>query len=118
LTSTKQVFPWGGKQQKAFENLKEKINIAPVLALQYLQHSLEIEINVSDYAMGLLLIQGRKLICYHYKTFTSAVRNYPAYDKELYALAQSVKNWKHYLMGKETIVHTNHHPLHFFFFCK
>jgi len=33
--------------------------------------------------------------------------NYPTYDKELYALVQSVKMWKHYLIGKETIIHTS-----------
>ncbi len=26
---------------------------------------------------------------------------------------QSVKKWKHYLMGKETIIHTNHQPLQY-----
>jgi hypothetical protein len=39
--------------------------------------------------------------------------NYPTYDKELYALVQSVKKWKHYLLGKETIVHTDHQPLQY-----
>ena len=40
--------------------------------------------------------------------------NYLVYDKELYALVQSVKKWKHYLMGKETIIHTDHQPLQYF----
>ena len=35
------------------------------------------------------------------------------YDKELYALVQSVKKLKHYLMGKETIIHTDHQPLQY-----
>ena len=35
------------------------------------------------------------------------------YDKELYALVESVKKWKHYLMGKETIIHTDHQPLQY-----
>ena len=39
--------------------------------------------------------------------------NYPTYDKELYALVQSVKKWKHYLIGKETIIHTDHQPLQY-----
>jgi hypothetical protein len=41
------------------------------------------------------------------------VINYPTYDKELYALVQSVKKWKHYLLGKETIIHTDHQPLQY-----
>jgi hypothetical protein len=39
------------------------------------------------------------------------VINYPTYDKELYALVQSVKKWKNYLLGKETIIHTDHEQL-------
>jgi hypothetical protein len=45
--------------------------------------------------------------------FNNAVINYPTYDKELYALVQSVNKWKHYLLGKETIIHTDHQPLQY-----
>jgi hypothetical protein len=113
LTSVKQVFQWGGKQQKSFETLKEKISTTPVLALPDLQQPFEIQTDASGYAMGAVLMQRGKPICYHSETFTQAVINYPTYDKELYALVQSVKKWKHYLMGKETIVHTDHQPLQY-----
>jgi hypothetical protein len=63
--------------------------------------------------MGAVLLQHGKPICFHSETFNGAVINYPTYDKELYALVQSVKKWKHYLLGKETIVHTNHQPLQY-----
>jgi len=39
--------------------------------------------------------------------------NYPTYDRELYTLVQSVKKWKHYLISKETIIHTNHQSLQY-----
>ena len=58
-------------------------------------------------------MQHSKPICYHSETFNSVVVNYPTYDKELYALVQSVKKWKHYLMGKETVIHTDHQPLQY-----
>jgi len=80
------VFQCGGKHQKAFDTLKEKISTAPVLALPDLQRPFEIETDASDYAMGAVLMQHRKPMCYHYETFNSAVVNYPTYDKELYAL--------------------------------
>ena len=63
--------------------------------------------------MGAVLMQQKKPICYHSEKFSQAVINYPTYDKELYALAQSVKNWKHYLIGKETIIHMDHQPLQY-----
>jgi hypothetical protein len=114
----KRVFQWGGSQQKAFDTLKVKISTTLILALPDLQHSFEIETDASDYAMGAVLMQHRKPICYHSETFTTTIINYPTYDKELYdkelyALVQSVKKWKHYLMGKETIIHIDHQPLQY-----
>jgi hypothetical protein len=58
--------------------------------------------------MGVVFIQGGRIVCYYYGMFHGVVLKYPTYDKELYALVQDVKKWKHYLMGKETIIHTNH----------
>ena len=107
------MFQWGGKQQKAFDTLKEKISTAHVLALPDLQTPFEIQTDASDYAMGAVLTQHDKPICYNSETFNPAVVNYPTYDEELYALVQSVKKWKHYLMGKETVIHTDHQPLQY-----
>jgi hypothetical protein len=67
--------------------------------------------DVSGYAMGEFLMQIGKLVCYHSETFHGGVMNYPTYNKELYALVQVVKKWKQYLMGKEPIIHIDHHPL-------
>eukprot|EP00253_Pinus_taeda_P005189 PITA_05189 len=104
---------WGGKQQKSFDTLKDKISTTPVLALPDLQRPFEIQTDASDYAMGAVLTQHGKPICYHSETFNPAMVNYPTYDKELYVLVQSVKKWKHYLMGKETVIHTDHQPLQY-----
>jgi hypothetical protein len=109
----KNTFQWEGKQQKAFNIFKEKISITPVLALSNLQQSFEIETDVSGYAMGVVLMQYRKPICYHSETFNQVVVKYPTYDKELYALVQNVKKWKHYLLRKETIIHTDHQLLQY-----
>lgn len=45
---------------------------------------------------------------FHSKVFHGEVLNYPTYDKVLYVLLQSMKKWKHYLMGNEIIVHIDH----------
>ena len=73
----------------------------------------EIQTDASDYAMGAVLLQLGKPITFHSEIFNGAVTNYPKYEKELYVLVQCVKKWKHYLMGKETIVHTDHQPLQY-----
>ncbi|KAH9326987.1 hypothetical protein KI387_007165 [Taxus chinensis] len=81
-------FDWGEEPDKAFELLKYKIIHAPVLALLNLQQPFEVETNASDYAMGAMLLQGGKPICYHLETFTSTIRGYIFYDKEMYGLVQ------------------------------
>ena len=86
----------GRQTSESFDTLKENISTTPVLALPDLQRPFEIQTDASDYAMGVVLTQHGKPICYHYETFNSAVVNYPTYDKELYTLVQSVKKWKHY----------------------
>jgi hypothetical protein len=113
LTIVKNTFQWGGKQQKSFHTLKEKISSAPVLALPNIQQPFEIETDARGYAMDAVLMQYHKPICYHSENFNQAIVNYPTYDKELYALVQSIKKWKHYLLGKETIIHTDHQPLQY-----
>ena len=100
-----------GKQQKSFDTLKGKINTTPLLALLNLQQPFEIKTDASEYAMGAVLRKYRKPICYHSENFNQVIVNYPTYDKELYALVQSVKKWKKYLLGKETIIHIDHQPL-------
>jgi hypothetical protein len=109
----KNTFQWRGRQHKYFDTLKEKISTAPLLALLDIQQPFEIETGANGYAMGALLMQYHRPICYHSETFNQVVVNYPTYDKELYALVQSIKKWKNYLLGKETIVHKDHKPLQY-----
>ena len=68
---------------------------------------------MSGYAMGVVLMQGGRIVCYHSEVFHGEVLNYPTYDKELYAMVQVAKKWKHYLMGKETIIHMDHQLLQY-----
>ena len=82
------------EQYKKDEDFKEKISKAPILALLYLQQPFEIESDASGYAMGAALMQHKQPIRYHYETFSKTIINYPTYDKELYALVQSVKSGK------------------------
>ena len=89
------------------------INTTLVFPLPYLQQPFYIETDPSGYAMGGVLFQHKKPICYHSETFSKTIINYPTYDKELYKLVQRVKKWKHYLMGKEIIIHTDHQPLQY-----
>jgi len=77
ITESGKGFQWGKGQQKTFEELKKNISQAPVLELPNLQWPLEVEIDVSGYSMGDVLIHGGRPICYHYEVFHGAFLNYP-----------------------------------------
>jgi hypothetical protein len=72
-----------------------------------------VDTDASGYAMGAVLMQGGKTLCYRSKMFHRGILSYPTYDKELYALVQDVRKWKNYLMGKETITHTDYQLLQY-----
>ena len=109
----KAKFVWTESQQKAFEELKHRLCSAPVLALPDLQQPFEIETDASDYAVGAVLTQHGHPVAYHSETLSDAVHKYPTYDKEMYSIVQACQQWKHYILGKETVIHTDHKPLQF-----
>eukprot|EP00253_Pinus_taeda_P015030 PITA_15030 len=99
--------------EKAFRELKDRLCTAPVLALPDLQQPFEVETDASDYAVGAVLTQHGHPVAYHRETLSDTVRKYPTYDKEMYSIVQACRQWKHYILGKETVIHTDHRPLQF-----
>jgi hypothetical protein len=92
-----------------------KKNIIQALFLTYpnLQKPFEVHKNESVYSMGEVFMQGERPVFYHSEILHGEVINYPTYEKELYALVQDFNKWKHYIMGNETIINTNHQPLQY-----
>ena len=101
----------GEESVENFWGVEKMIIQALVPTFHNLQKPLEVDIEASQYARGAVLMVGSKPVWYHSKMFLGGVLNYPTYDKKLYHLVQVVKKWKHYLMIKETIIHTDNQPL-------
>jgi hypothetical protein len=99
--------------RKYFDDLKHHLCSAPVLALPDLQQPFEIETDASDYVVGVILTQHGHPVAYHSETLSDVIHKYPTYDKEMYSIIQACHQWKHYILGKETIIHTDHKPLQF-----
>eukprot|EP00253_Pinus_taeda_P036053 PITA_36053 len=102
---------WSKSQQKAFIELKDHLCSAPVLALPDLQQPFEVETDASDYAIGEVLTQHGHPVAYHNETLSDIVRKYPTYDREMYSIVQACRQWKHYILGKEMVIHTDRRPL-------
>nr|KYP52569.1 Retrovirus-related Pol polyprotein from transposon 17.6 [Cajanus cajan] len=71
----------------------------------------ELECDVSDFGIGVVLLQGGHPIAYFSEKLHGATLNYPTYDKELYALIRALQVWEHYLVTREFIIHIDHESL-------
>jgi len=58
-----------------------------------------------------VLLQEGNPISYFSEKLNGSSRNYPTYDKELYALVRALHTWEHYLVTKEFIIHSDHETL-------
>ena len=79
------------------------------------------ETDASDYTLAAILsaydMEGAlHPITFHSHTFTSPELNYDVHDKELLAIFEAFKWWRHYLEGsaKPINVITNHKNLEYF----
>ena len=81
--------------------------------LSNLHQPFEIETDASDYALGPVITQSDHPVAFHSETFIDTVRRYSTYENELYVIMQDFKQWRHYILGMETIILTDHKPLQF-----
>jgi len=95
---------WGDKEQKAFDELRTKRSIAPVLAYFYPLAPTEIETDASKYVSSGILFQQCKEgkwrpLAYQSKTMSDAECNYDIHNKERLAIVEAFHKWKHYTSG-------------------
>jgi hypothetical protein len=106
---------WEEAKQKAFDRLKKQVTEEPVLMQPDQKKQFEIEVDASNYAIGAVLMQkGEKDIlhpvAFFLKTMNDAQRNYDMYNRELLALVETFRHWRHYLhsAAHKVKVHTDH----------
>jgi len=79
-----------------------------------------IETDASDFALGCILSQylGKRLhpVAFHSRKLNDAEGKYEIHDKELLAILEALREWKHYLLGADepVTVYTDHQNLQYF----
>ena len=115
LTQKDAPFDWSDECQAAFDLLKQLLTTAPILSYPVNKGKYILDTDASNVAMGAVLSQVQdgeeKVIAYASKTFDQAERNYCTTKRELLAVVNFAQHFKHYLLGDEFLIRTDHASL-------
>jgi len=96
MTRKENKWKWGERQQKAFEELKERFMTEPVLIMPELDKEIRVEVDTSDFAMGGVLLmkcedERWRLVAYISKSLNEDKRNYEIHDKEMLVIIRCLE---------------------------
>ncbi|KAI3756929.1 hypothetical protein L6452_04461 [Arctium lappa] len=104
----KDGFRWGEREHKAFEDLKHKLSVAPVLSLPDFKEVFVVETDASGDAIGVVLLQKGRPICFFSRKLGARMKMAATYQKELYAIVEAVYKWRQYLIGRRFLIRIDH----------
>ena len=111
---------WTSIQQEAFDTLKARLVNAPILKPFDPSKSLILTTDASDYAVGATLEMFDKdskavigVVAYLSRTLHGHEVNWSIREKEFFAIAHALHKWRHYLLGTNFLLRTDHESLKF-----
>ncbi|GJR05644.1 putative CCCH-type zinc finger family protein, partial [Tanacetum coccineum] len=104
-------FIWTKEAQASFERIKAKMTEAPVLALPNFEKVFELDCDASGVGIGAVLSQDNRPIAFFSEKLSKSRQKYTTYEKEFYAIVRALEHWRHYLISKEFILHSDHEAL-------
>lgn len=108
-------YVWSSEQQKAFENLKDKLTKSPVLAHFNPKLDCELRADASRDGLGVILLQevdGKMHpIAYASRTLTASEKNYPISELEALSVIYGLTYFRHFTYGRHVTIVTDHHSL-------
>lgn len=117
--TNKTPITWNADADQAFEEIKQALTHATMLAHPSPDTPLSLMVDASNTAIGGSLQQLNQKHWQPLGFFTQklnpAQQKYSAYDRELLAAYSAIKHFKHSLEGRAFILYTDHKPITFAF---
>jgi len=110
----KDNFSWNQDAVKAFNKMKKIMTSPPFLVLPNFSLPFEVECDAAGRGIGAVLMQQRQPVAFFSKALSDGNLAKSVYEKELMALVLCIQHWRHYLLGKEFTVYTDHKSLKHF----
>jgi hypothetical protein len=111
LCGHKKKFIWSAAQEQAFQHMKQIIAQDTMLTYPQFDKPFLIHTDASDKQIGGVVMQDNKPLGFFSKKLTDMQRRYPVTEQELLAIVETIKYFKHMLLGHEIIVQTDHKNL-------
>ena len=105
---------WDDSCQLAFTNLKNALTHAPILKYPDFSPAakqFQLYTNASAAGIGAVLEQCGHVIAYASRTLSESEKHYSVIQKECLAVVHALKQFRHYLLGREFSIITDHAPL-------
>ncbi|GKB50487.1 reverse transcriptase, partial [Tanacetum coccineum] len=99
------------RAQGAFEELKEAMTHAPVLALPDYNKTFTVETDASGLGIRAILQQEGHSIAFLSKTLAPKHQSLSTYEKEFLAVLMALEKWRGYLLDKNFKIKTDHFSL-------
>ncbi|XP_038064778.1 uncharacterized protein LOC119735148 [Patiria miniata] len=119
LTEKDKDFRWTHDCQLAFEQLKQRLTSALVLAYPKLDPEFILDTDASNSGIGAVLSQlqdgQERVIAYASRALSKPERNYCVTRKELLAVVHFIKHFRPYLYGCRFLLRTDHGSLRWLF---
>jgi hypothetical protein len=113
MTLTKEdAFSWTPEETKAFEQLKEVMCKAPVLTTTDFTKTFIVECDALGNGIGAVLMQEGRSLDFESRPLKGKDLHKPIYEKE--TMANALKEWCPYLIGRHFKVKTDHDSLKYF----
>ncbi|CAJ2661993.1 unnamed protein product [Trifolium pratense] len=107
----KESYRWNDQAEIAFQQLKEAVTSAPVLALPNFHKPFILETDASGVGIGAVLHQDNHPIAYFSKKLVPRNQKKSAYFREMLAIAEAIAKFRHYLLGHRFIIRTDQKSL-------
>lgn len=107
-------FRWDIKEKQAFHHLKEKLSTQPVLILPDLTKAFVVQCDACGHSIGAVIMQEGHVVAYESRILLPTEKSLQIYEKEMLAVLHALSTWKHYLLGADFVVQTDHQTLRYF----
>jgi hypothetical protein len=108
------TYEWDEPCNGAFKTLKGILVKTPTLKLPDFDKDFEIHLDVSNFAIGRVLMQDGRPVAFESKKLSEMERRWPTHEKEMWVVIHCLKTWGHYIGSKDVVVWTDNVTLKYF----